>query len=360
LSEAAFFSLPTTSSALYTVVVPGFVAINNTTGQKIVSPIAADFFRKLGPNYFFVKALTGLSKATFDGLLAGSDRTVGPINPTKQSDWHRLGTVHVDLHGFLLSPDFRALLDRGHYNPGAGTLWILSDGGAYHSTNGGSSFEPADNLATLSCLSVAGTAIAGKGVALSLNTGDNDGFYSMDAGNHWSYQQYGGGDNDCSFADPLRPHAMMVFTPRWDTAGNPSSARHGSTVSVYQTQPGNLPNASTSGHDRKAVTGPPTVPDDEPSRTIWNGSSLYGAQGSRPIVLGLLGEEAPAQGDYSEANDHVHRHTRRRPPPCPCPTRDGAHLQGLDSGGGPADADEQPRPGGRRGSRPARRLRRQR
>lgn len=81
LSEAAFFSLPTASNALYTVVVPGFVAVNNTTGQRIVSPIAADFFRKLGPNYFFVRALTGLNKATFDSLLAGSLRAPGPINP---------------------------------------------------------------------------------------------------------------------------------------------------------------------------------------------------------------------------------------------------------------------------------------
>lgn len=81
LSEAAFFSLPTTNSALYTVIVPGFIVVNNSTGAKIVSPIAADFFRKLGPNYFFVKALTGLSKATFDSLLAGSLRAPGPINP---------------------------------------------------------------------------------------------------------------------------------------------------------------------------------------------------------------------------------------------------------------------------------------
>ncbi|MFT3744077.1 MAG: TonB-dependent receptor [Pyrinomonadaceae bacterium] len=81
LSEAAFFSLPTTSSALFTVVVPGFIAVNNSTGQRIVSPIAADFFRKLGPNYFFVQALTGLSKTTFDSLLAGTLRAPGPINP---------------------------------------------------------------------------------------------------------------------------------------------------------------------------------------------------------------------------------------------------------------------------------------
>ncbi len=86
LSEAAFFSLPTTCAAPavcppgWTIVVPGFVGINGL-GQKVVSPIAADFFRKLGPNYFFVKALTGLSKAQFDGLLAGSLRAPGPINP---------------------------------------------------------------------------------------------------------------------------------------------------------------------------------------------------------------------------------------------------------------------------------------
>ncbi|MEO7658949.1 MAG: hypothetical protein ABIV48_04980, partial [Pyrinomonadaceae bacterium] len=86
LSEAAFFSVPQVCSAAspcppgYTVVVPGFVGINGA-GQKIVSPIAADFFRKLGPNYFFVRALTGLNKTTFDSLLAGSLRSPGPINP---------------------------------------------------------------------------------------------------------------------------------------------------------------------------------------------------------------------------------------------------------------------------------------
>jgi hypothetical protein len=86
LAEAAFFSLPQVCNASnpcppgFTVVVPGFVGINGL-GQKVVSPIAADYFRKLGPNYFFVAALTGLNKATFDSLLAGSLRTPGPINP---------------------------------------------------------------------------------------------------------------------------------------------------------------------------------------------------------------------------------------------------------------------------------------
>jgi hypothetical protein len=177
---------------------------------------------------------------------------VGPIEPVKPSDWYRLAPGHADLHGLLLSPDFKAQLQDGLYQPGTGTLWMLSDGGIYRSTDGGWNFRPADTGTTLSCLSVAGVAIAGKEVALSLNSGDNDGFYSMNGGQNWSYQQYGGGDNDCAFADPLRPHAIMVFTLRWDTAGN--QADHtvdGQTVSVYQTQPGNLPDASASGHDRK-------------------------------------------------------------------------------------------------------------
>ena len=83
LAEAAFFSLPTTTSALYTVVIPGLIVVNNTTGLRIVSPIAADFFRKAGPNYFFVAAVTGgaVTKAVFDAQLAGSLRAPGLLNP---------------------------------------------------------------------------------------------------------------------------------------------------------------------------------------------------------------------------------------------------------------------------------------
>lgn len=83
LSTAAFFPMPTASNALFTVVIPGLVAVNNTTGQRIVSPIAANYFRKLGPNYFFVAAVTGgaVTKTIFDAQLAGTVRTPGPINP---------------------------------------------------------------------------------------------------------------------------------------------------------------------------------------------------------------------------------------------------------------------------------------
>jgi hypothetical protein len=83
LATAAFFPMPTASNPLFTVLVPGLVAINNTSGERFVSPIAANYFRRLGPNYFFVNAVTGgaINKATFDALLAGTVRTPGPINP---------------------------------------------------------------------------------------------------------------------------------------------------------------------------------------------------------------------------------------------------------------------------------------
>jgi len=89
LSQAGFFALPTSNCAPsaacprgFTVIIPGLVGVNNV-GEKIVSPIAADYFRKLGPNYFFVASATGglVNKATFDAAIAGSLRTPGPINP---------------------------------------------------------------------------------------------------------------------------------------------------------------------------------------------------------------------------------------------------------------------------------------
>ena len=221
-----------------------------------------------------------------DLLFYGAQRSVayvGPLSPSAASDWQALAPVHVDLHGILLSPDFQASFQNGVYTPVAGTVWLLSDGGISWSENGGQIFQPAKNAKTLSCVNVAGVSIPGGGPALSLNTGDNDGFYSLDGGQTWFYQDYGGGDNDCSFADPLRSYSMLVFTPRW-----------GHTVAVYETTPGNLPDARTSAQ-RRALTGPPMMPD---SGVMWNASSYYGNRGSRPIVLSLPTEPATPQGDY--------------------------------------------------------------
>ncbi len=72
----------TNLGAPWAAIVPGFVAAPlSNLGNRVVSPIAANYFRQLGPNYFFVRALTGLTKAQFDPLLAGTLRAPGPINP---------------------------------------------------------------------------------------------------------------------------------------------------------------------------------------------------------------------------------------------------------------------------------------
>jgi Carboxypeptidase regulatory-like domain/TonB dependent receptor-like, beta-barrel len=82
-AEALFFPLPTTNSALYTVRIPGLVVVNNSNGAVVVSPIAANFFRPSGPNYFFISSASGglVSKAAFDAALTGSLRSPGLVSP---------------------------------------------------------------------------------------------------------------------------------------------------------------------------------------------------------------------------------------------------------------------------------------
>ncbi|RPI27913.1 MAG: hypothetical protein EHM61_06880 [Acidobacteria bacterium] len=82
-AEAVLFPLPTANNALYTVRIPGLVAVNNVTGEVIVSPLAGNFFRPSAPNYFFVASATGgqVTPAMFKAALAGSLRSAGPISP---------------------------------------------------------------------------------------------------------------------------------------------------------------------------------------------------------------------------------------------------------------------------------------
>ena len=118
--------------------------------------------------------LATTQKGCGDLLFYGAQRAiayVGPLYPTAGSDWVPLdATVHWALHGILLSPDFQASLIEGKYQPGTGTVWMLSDGGIYWSTDGGLNFQAAHNATTLSCVNVAGVATGVSGPALSLNT----------------------------------------------------------------------------------------------------------------------------------------------------------------------------------------------
>jgi carboxypeptidase family protein/TonB-dependent receptor-like protein len=83
LAEAVLFPIPLATNALYTVRIPGLVAVNNTNGQVIVNALAANFFRPNAPNYFFVLSQTGgaVSPAAFNAAIAGGVRTPGAITP---------------------------------------------------------------------------------------------------------------------------------------------------------------------------------------------------------------------------------------------------------------------------------------
>jgi hypothetical protein len=287
----------------YSHFLPGGDHISNWDTLPLPDPLNNPKTQDSG-NVFLSATQAGRGDLLFYGAQRGT-AYVGPLNPGSGSDWAGLGATHVDLHGFLVSPDFQASLKNGQIQPGKGTLWMLSDGGIYRSTDGGQNFNPAQAAPTLGCLSVAGVALPGRPPVLALNMGDNSGLYSMDGGAHWSYLDYNEGDNDWAFADPLQPNSMLVFTPRWDTAGNSAvdpngnpSGRYGQTVAVYENRSGGLPDASENGHDRRAVTGPPTVDPSITSGNAWNANSGSANRGSRPIVRRLPTEDPLPQGDY--------------------------------------------------------------
>ncbi|MGC4875715.1 FG-GAP-like repeat-containing protein [Micromonospora sp. DT43] len=217
-----------------------------------------------------------------------------PLDPASAADWHELDDgqhAHVDLHGIFLSPDFAATVQDGSYVSTSGTVWMASDGGIFRSTDGGRNFHAAGSISTLSVVNIAGVANPGRGPVISLNTGDNDGFASADGGQTWRPQDYGGGDNDCSFADPLRPSSMLVFTPRWNTDGQFATGGTGQTLAVYGAPPGELPDV-TSRTRRQMIPGPSL----RPGSTIWNATSGFVIRGYRPIVHDLPGD-APQPDD---------------------------------------------------------------
>jgi hypothetical protein len=72
----------------FAVILPGMIVAPVVGGlpdlnSKVVNPVMANYFRKLGPNYFFIASASAgaISKALYDSQLGGSLATPGPINP---------------------------------------------------------------------------------------------------------------------------------------------------------------------------------------------------------------------------------------------------------------------------------------
>jgi hypothetical protein len=59
------------------------ISVNTNTGERVIAPAIANFFRPNAPNYFLAQALSGgaVTKAVLDSQLGGTLRTPGPISP---------------------------------------------------------------------------------------------------------------------------------------------------------------------------------------------------------------------------------------------------------------------------------------
>jgi hypothetical protein len=72
------FTNPITGET-FAVVIPGLI-VQGPRG-RVIQPAAANFFRPSAPNYFLVRALTGLTPAVFNTFLPGTLRAPGVVSP---------------------------------------------------------------------------------------------------------------------------------------------------------------------------------------------------------------------------------------------------------------------------------------
>ena len=82
-TEVATVNPATCTNGPFVNVIPGIISVNTSTGQRVIAPAIANFFRPSAPNYFLAAALTGgaVSKAVLDSQLGGTLRTPGTISP---------------------------------------------------------------------------------------------------------------------------------------------------------------------------------------------------------------------------------------------------------------------------------------
>ncbi|MFI5893904.1 hypothetical protein ACIA5D_27775 [Actinoplanes sp. NPDC051513] len=219
-------------------------------------------------------------------LLVVSDRRTTHLavgEPNEVTDWIRIDgdPVHVDPHGLAASRDLRR-----SPAPSMGRLFLVSDGGAYVSTDGARSWTQGRGLSTLGLVNAAVLSVDGRPRGICLQSGDNSGFYSRDGGTTWATQDYVGGDNDCTFADPRQPSRLVVFAPR---AGNRE-------IFLYTGPGGAVPDAARGTTQRHRVKGPPL--EDGQDNALWNAVSGFYFAGYRPLVLTRADEQPLPDGDF--------------------------------------------------------------
>jgi BNR/Asp-box repeat protein len=292
---------------------------NFSAGQR------AQWGQMAGPSvYYGVTTTSGnvyvMTKETPNGfLLFFADEShvfVSVGRPNTAAGWHRLDGrdisqsyldndytnsngsnkvfMHADPHALAVSANFNLTLRTPYGVPYpysennvlnqflGGTIWLANDGGVARSTDGGVTWALGNGMTTLQPVNIAGVAVANRPPALYMGTGDNDDFYTLNAGTNWADALSSCGDCDAWFGDPAQPTRVLSLVPR---AGGLNLYN----VGFASSPPSNpLPNAG----DLAQLRG-------IPSPAGWtNATSTYVAQGYRPIVQTLAGETPLQDGDY--------------------------------------------------------------
>jgi len=218
-------------------------------------------------------------------------------DPASSADYSLVdGGVHLDPHALALTSDFHPWAPDAR-PPTWGRAILVNDGGAVVSTDGIQTWVQGGGLATLNAANVAvntaegGSTIEGGSTAITFGGGDNFGFSSADGGAQWRTQDYEGGDNDCSFADPRDPTRMLVFAPR---SGAPVKGE----IYLYVSPDSRPPDTSAGTTQRQRIPAPLTSNAMGTPVRAWNVVSWYCNYGYRPLVLTRDGETPRPDGDF--------------------------------------------------------------
>lgn len=219
--------------------------------------------------------------------LFASDRQTSHLafgEPVDSTGWTRIdgNNVHLDPHGIALTRDFQT---PGIDLPPRGRVFVVNDGGLNWSTDGARTWVQGRDLTSLGLVNAAVCSRPGKAPAICIGMGDNSGFFSGDGGVTWKTQDYIGGDNDCCFADPRQPSALIVFAPRDEP----------DKIYQYVAPAGEAPDGAAGTNQRKRIPGPPPIPPS--GNASWNCVSNFYNAGYRPLVLTARDEPPPADTD---------------------------------------------------------------
>jgi hypothetical protein len=237
-----------------------------------------------------------LSEEGFVSLLVSDRRSVHAVGgePASTSDWVRVedNHCHPDPHDLSVTPDFR-LWSPDFAPPTWGRAILINDGGVNVSVDGMQTWSNARGLSTLNVINIGVNSVPGGPTAITFGTGDNVGFSIAGGSAIWKTQDYGGGDNDCSFSDPLQPTRMILFAPR-------SVAANGVAGEIYLfvSPNSNPPDTAWGSSQRQRIPAPPAVTDMNGKTTAgWNVVSYYFNYGYRPLVPTPAGQTPRPDSD---------------------------------------------------------------